>query len=36
MSVLQDVIPQVITGEKYHMNIGPILNGYGAVDRNSR
>jgi hypothetical protein len=36
MSVLQDLISEVIPSQKYHMNIDPILNGYGAVDRNSR
>jgi hypothetical protein len=29
MSVLQDLIPEVIPFQKCHMNIGPILNIYG-------
>jgi hypothetical protein len=32
MSILQDLIPEAIPSQKCHMNIGPILNGYGATD----
>jgi hypothetical protein len=32
MSVLQDLIPEVIPSQKCHMNIGLILNSYGAMD----
>jgi hypothetical protein len=36
-SMLQDLIPKVIPSQKCHMNTGPILSGYGAMDmRNSR
>jgi len=28
MSVLQDVIPEAISSQKYHVNTGPILNSY--------
>jgi hypothetical protein len=37
VSILQDLIAEVIPGQKCHMNIGQILNGYGATDiSNSR
>jgi hypothetical protein len=32
MSVLQDHIPEVIPSQKCHMDMGPILNGYRAMD----
>jgi hypothetical protein len=32
MTALQDLIRDVISIQKYHTNIGPILNGYGATD----
>lgn len=32
MSILQDLIPAVITIQKCHMNICPILNSYGVMD----
>jgi hypothetical protein len=31
MSLLQDLIPQVISGQKCHTNIGEILYGYGDM-----
>jgi hypothetical protein len=30
--VLQDLIPEAISSQKCYMNMGPILNGYGAMD----
>jgi hypothetical protein len=36
VSILQDLIPEVIPSQKYHMKTHPILNGYGAMDRNYR
>jgi hypothetical protein len=32
MSILQNLIPEVISCQKNHMNIGPILNGCGAIN----
>jgi hypothetical protein len=32
MSVLQNLIPEVIPSQKCHINMDPILNGYRAVD----
>lgn len=29
MYVLQDLIPEAFSGQKYHVNRGPILNGHG-------
>jgi amino acid permease len=34
MSVLQSIIPKVITSHKCQMNICPIVNSYNAMDRN--
>jgi len=31
MSVLQDLIPEVVSSQKRHMNMGPILNCYGDI-----
>jgi hypothetical protein len=36
MSILQELIPEVIPSQKCHMNMGLILIGYGAMDRNSK
>jgi hypothetical protein len=36
MTVIQDFVPVVIPNEKRHMNMGPILNGYGAMDISCR
>jgi hypothetical protein len=36
VSVLQDLIPEVIPSQKCHMNTGPILNCYGVTYCNSR
>jgi hypothetical protein len=30
--ILQDLIPEVISSQKCHMNMGPILSGYEATD----
>jgi hypothetical protein len=30
--MLQDLIYEVVPSQKCHMNIGPVLNGYGATD----
>jgi hypothetical protein len=30
--VLQDLIPEGIPSQECHVNMGPILNGYGAID----
>jgi hypothetical protein len=30
MSILKDLIPEAISGQKCHMNIGPVLSGYGV------
>jgi hypothetical protein len=37
MPVFQETIifPKVIPNKKCHINIGPILNGYRAMDKNS-
>jgi hypothetical protein len=32
ISVIQNLIPEVTTSQSCHMNIGPILNGYVAMD----
>lgn len=32
MSVLKDVIPQVILTQKTYLNVGLILSGYRTVD----
>jgi hypothetical protein len=32
LSELYDLIPEVIPSQKCHMNIGQILNSYGATD----
>jgi hypothetical protein len=32
LSVLHDLIPEVIPSQKCHVNIGLILSGYGATD----
>jgi hypothetical protein len=32
MSILQDLIPEVIPSQKCHMNMNPIINGYRAMD----
>jgi hypothetical protein len=29
MSILKKLIPEVIPGQKCHINMGPILNSYG-------
>lgn len=34
MSIPQGLVPEVIRGHKYYMDTGPILGGYGALDRN--
>jgi hypothetical protein len=31
MSILEDLIPEVIPSQKCHVNMGLILNGYGGV-----
>jgi hypothetical protein len=31
-SVLQSLISQTIPAQKYAVNVGPTLNGYGAMD----
>jgi hypothetical protein len=36
MSILQDPIPEAIPVQKCHFNVGPILNSYGAMNRNLR
>jgi hypothetical protein len=30
MSLLQDVIHEIILSEKYYVNMGPVLNDFGA------
>jgi hypothetical protein len=32
MSILHDLIPEIIPSQKCHMNVGPIVNCYGATD----
>jgi hypothetical protein len=32
MSVIQDIIPEIIPREISHLNIGPVLSVYGATD----
>jgi hypothetical protein len=32
MSIIQDLIPEVIPSQKCHMNMGPIPKGYEATD----
>jgi hypothetical protein len=32
MSVLQDLIPEAIPSQKYHVNAGVNLSGYRAMD----
>jgi hypothetical protein len=34
MSVLHNLIPEVITSQKCHVNMSPIIDGEGAMDRN--
>jgi hypothetical protein len=36
MSILQDLIPEVICSQNVTINVGPILSGYRAMARNSR
>jgi hypothetical protein len=31
VSIFQDLIPEVIPSQKCHMNMGPILSGYGGI-----
>jgi hypothetical protein len=33
--MLQDLIPEVIISQKYHMNMSLNLNGYGVADNGS-
>jgi hypothetical protein len=32
MLILRDRIPEAIPSQEYHMNICPVLNGYGETD----
>jgi hypothetical protein len=32
VSIIQDIIPEVIPSQKCHMNMGPIPKGYIATD----
>jgi hypothetical protein len=31
--ILKELIPELIPSQKCHTNMGPIFNGYGAMDR---